>query len=163
MDPSSTSTITEFAIAVAGFTGVVFALDRSDGPTDPLIRLRTITMLFYAFSAAFGSLIPTLLQSYGSQVDIWVQSNVALALILVANMVATVISSRVLLEPEQRQQLRGWMWLLVMGGNSLFTVCLVGSLTGVIPIPTAAAFFTALVWQLVLSTILFIRVLMMLR
>ena len=57
MDPSSTSSITEFAIVVAGFTGLVFALERTDGPINPFVKFRTVTMLFYAFSALVWQLV----------------------------------------------------------------------------------------------------------
>lgn len=57
MDPSATNSITEFAIVVAGFTGLVFALERTDGPINPFVKFRTVTMLFYSFSAAFGSVL----------------------------------------------------------------------------------------------------------
>ncbi len=65
MDPSSTASITEFAIVVAGFTGLVLAIGSKDGTANPLVKYRTITMLFYTFTAAFGSLLPTLAQSVG--------------------------------------------------------------------------------------------------
>jgi len=167
MDPGSTNIITEFAIAIAGFTGIVFALDRNpdrkEGELSPLVRFRTVTMLFYAFSAAFGSLTPTLIQSFITSIEVWERSSAILIVILMANMAATVISSRVLLTAEQRRQLKGWMWLLVMLGNSVFAIWLVASLLGILPIPITAAFITALTWQLVLSTILFIRIVVMLR
>jgi hypothetical protein len=163
MDPGSTNIITEFAIAVAGFTGIVFVLDKNDGELSSLVRFRTVTMLFYAFSAAFGSLLPTLIQSFVVSVDVWRQSSIVLVGILLANMAATVLSSRTLLTAEQRKNLQGWMWLLVMLGNSFFAVWLVASLSGLIPIPITAAFFTALIWQLVLSSVLFIRIIVMLR
>ncbi len=159
MDPSSTNAITEFAIVVAGFTGLVFALTQSDGPIDPVIRFRTVTMLFYAFTAAFGSLLPTLIQSFGTAGDVWLVSSLCLVPILIANMAATLIASRVILTPDQRQQLKGWMWSLVMVGNSIFAIWLVGAVTGFVPGEVTGAFFAALIWQLVLSTILFVRML----
>jgi hypothetical protein len=169
MDPGSINIITEFAIAVAGFTGIVFALDsrqtgdRQEGEQTPLVRFRAVTMLFYAFSAAFGSLLPTIVQSFDTSVEVWEQSSAVLIVVLAANMAATVICSRTLLTAEQRLQLKGWMWLLVMLGNSVFAIWLAASLFGVLPIPITAAFVTALTWQLVLSTVLFIRIVAMLR
>ncbi len=159
MDPSSTNAITEFAIVVAGFAGLVYALERSEGPIDPFVKFRTVTMLFYAFSAAFGSLLPTLVESFGAVTDIWSISSICLIPILVANVVATLVASRQILTAEERPQLRGWMWSLVMLGNSVFALWLAGSALGLIPGETAGAFFAALIWQLALSTILFARLL----
>jgi hypothetical protein len=157
MDPSATSSVTEFAIVVAGFTGLVLAIGARDGATNPLVKLRTITMLFYAFTAAFGSLLPTLFTSLEVQ-NVWELSALSLAILLVANMAATIIGTRVLLTIEQRPQLAGWMWSLVLGGNTLFTALLLCSLLGILNFPITGAFFGALIWQLVLSTILFTRI-----
>ena len=159
MDPGSTNSITKFAIVVAGFTGLVFALEQKDGPIDPLVRFRTLTMLFYAFSAAFGSVLPTLVDSFRLADDIWYASSVCLIPILLANMLATVVASNRILTEEERPQLKGWMWSLVMVGNSIFAIWLAGNALGVIPGQITGAFFSALVWQLVLSAILFTRLL----
>ena len=114
---------------------------------------------FYAFSAAFGSVLPTLVASFGAVTDIWLVSSICLVPILVANMVATVVASRRILTAEERPQLSGWMWSLVIVGNSVFALWLAGSTLGLIPGETTGAFFAALIWQLVLSTILFARLL----
>ena len=158
MDPSSTGTITEFAIVVAGFTGLVLAIGARDGSPNPLVKFRTVTMMFYAFTAAFGSLLPTLGQSLDLQP--WSFAAYWLVLLLFSNMAATVIASRILLTTEERDQLAKWMWALVIGGNSAFSGLLVWCLIFAYPIPVTGAFFSSLVWQLILSTILFTRIIL---
>lgn len=128
-----------------------------DGETDPFVKLRTVTMLFYAFTAAFGSLLPTLFTSLGATA-VWHLSAASLVVLLLANMAATIIGARVLLTVEQRPQLAAWMWLLVIGGNTIFSILLCCTLLGMVPLPVTGAFFSALIWQLVLSTILFTRI-----
>lgn len=157
MAPSTTASITEFAIVVAGFTGLVLAIGTRDGVTNPVVKLRSITMLFYAFTAAFGSILPTLFTSFGAQ-NPWRSSAAVLAVLLAGNMVGTIASARVLLSVEQRPQLMGWMWVLVIGGNTTFSALLIGSILGIFPFPVTGPFFGALVWQLILSTILFTRI-----
>ena len=159
MDPSAVGGITEFAIVVAGFTGLVLAVGSKEGATNPLVKLRTITMLFYAFTAAFGSLLPLLWESIGVQA-IWRYSGMVLVVFLLANMAATFVSSRLLLGAEERRQLSTWMWLLVMVGNTLFTLILVLSILGIFNIAIEGAFIGALIWQLVLSSILFTRLIL---
>jgi len=159
MDPSSTASITEFAIVVAGFTGLIFALAPKKGGISPVVKLRAITMLFYSFSAAFGSLAPTIMNAYGVN-DIWRSSSYFLVVILIGNMAATFLSSRILLNPSQRLELKFWVWFLVMAGNSLFVILLLGSLFSIIALPITGIFMTALVWQLILSSILFTRLLL---
>ena len=158
MDPSSTGTITEFAIVVAGFTGLVLAIGARDGSPNPLVKFRTVTMMFYAFTAAFGSLLPTLGYSLGFQP--WSFGAFWLVLLLISNMAATVIASKVLLTTDERGELAAWMWALVIGGNSTFSIFLVSSLLFAYPISVTGAFFVSLVWQLILSTILFTRIIL---
>jgi hypothetical protein len=159
MDPSSTAAITEFAIVVAGFTGLVIAIGASDGVPNPLVKFRTLTMLVYAFTAAFGSVLPTIGQASGAE-DPWRFAAVALIGLLVGNVIATVWSSRTLLSVTQRGQLARWMWMLVVIGNGAFAALLVLVLLGALTLPIAGAVFCALVWQLILSTILFTRLVM---
>ena len=159
MDPSSVSGITEFAIVVAGFTGLVLALGSRDSAPSQLVKFRTVTMLFYAFTAAFGSLLPLLWQSLGVDA-IWRFSGLVLVALLGANMVATSVSSRLLLTAEERQKLATWMWLLVMIGNALFALILICSIFGVVGLAVEGAFIGALIWQLILSSILFTRLIL---
>ena len=159
MDYDSTASITEFAIVVAGFTGLILALAPKEGKINPVVKFRTITMLLYAFSAAFGSLLPTIMQAYEIN-DIWRVSSQILIVVLAGNMATTVFTSRFLLSPSQRLELKFWMWFLVMAGNSLFIILLIGSLLSIIALSITGVFITALVWQLVLSSILFTRLLL---
>jgi len=159
MDPSSVNGITEFAIVVAGFTGLVLALGSRDTAISQLVKLRTVTMLFYAFTAAFGSLLPLLWQSLGVDA-IWRYSGLVLVALLGANMVATFVSSRLLLTPEERRKLATWMWLLVMIGNALFATILLSSIFGLVGLAVEGAFIGALIWQLILSSILFTRLIL---
>ena len=151
--------ITEFAIVVAGFTGLVLALGSKDQTPSPVVKLRTVTMLFYAFTAAFVSLLPTLAQSLGIA-EIWHFSGYVFVALLFANTLATVLSSRILLSPSERAELSTIMWSLVLAGNTLFGAMLVLSLLGMVGLPVNGAFFAALIWQLVLSTILFTRLIL---
>jgi hypothetical protein len=159
MDPSSTASITEFAIVVAGFTGLVLAIGSKDGAADPLVKFRVISMLFFTFTAAFGSLLPTLAQSM-QIAQIWNFSSYVLAVLLVSNMIASLLSAQILLSPEERRELKAWMWSLVLIGNSLFAIFLLVTLAGLVAIPVAGAFFAALIWQLVLSAVLFTRLIL---
>ena len=159
MDPSSVGGITEFAIVVAGFTGLVLALGSRNGATNQLVKFRTVTMLFYAFTAAFGSLLPLLWQSFGADA-IWRYSGLVLVVLLGANMLATLVSSRLLLTAEDRQKLATWMWFLVMIGNTLFAVILLCSIFGLVGLAMEGAFISALIWQLILSSILFTRLIL---
>ena len=161
MDPQATSSISEFAIVVAGFTGLVLAMESQNREVRPIVKVRAIAMLFYAFTAAFGSLIPTMVQSFGV-LDLWRISSWLLVPLLIGNILATILCARLLLTVEERDQTKTWMWLLVIVGNLFFSTILVLTLLGFIGIPIEGAFFSGLIWQLVLSSIMFTRLIIML-
>ena len=61
---------------------------------------------------------------------------------------------------DERKQLKGYMWFLVFFGNILFLVWLVALFIGALVGSVAGVFIFALIWQLVLSSILFVRLLL---
>ena len=152
MDASYLSNITEFAIVLAGFSGLVIAIGSKGGKSTPLTKHRTFCMLSLSFAAAFGSLIPTLALSFGIS-NIWVFSSYVLSFILLVTIVALYLSTRLLLNYDERKELRGYMYVLIMWINILLVVLL-----GLIP--TAGLFLIALFWQLIVSAILFTRLIL---
>jgi hypothetical protein len=159
MDPSSTNAITEFAIVVAGFAGLVLALGARDGTPSPLVRYRTVVMLLCSFAAAFGSLLPILAASL-EMTDIWAFSSYLLVVLLIGTMIGTIVGSRFLLNIVERNQLKTWMWTMILAGNSVFAIFLLATLAGAVMLPISGVFFGALIWQLVLSAVLFTRLIL---
>ena len=152
MDASYTSNITEFAIVLAGFSGLVITIGSKDGSSSPLTKHRTFCLLSLSFAAAFGSLLPTLALSFGIS-KIWTFSSYALSCILLATVIGAYLSTRLLLNEEERKKLRGYMYVLILWVN-VFLVFLLALM------PAAGPFFIALVWQLVVSAILFTRLIL---
>ena len=152
MDASYVSNITEFAIVLAGFSGLVIAIGSKEGRSNPLVKQRTIVMLLLSFSAGFGSLLPTLALALEVD-DIWKFSSYALFCLLIGTIVGVYLTTRLLLNKEQRQQLRAYMYVLIFGVNTALVILLIS-------IPVASTFLIALVWQLILSAILFTRLIL---
>ena len=109
-------------------------------------------MLLLSFSAGFGSLLPTLALSLELD-DVWSFSSYALFCLLLSTTIGVYLTTRLLLNKEQRQQLRGYMYVLIFGVNAVLIVLLVS-------IPVATTFLIALIWQLILSAILFTRLIL---
>jgi hypothetical protein len=126
---------------------------------NPLVRYRTVVMLLCTFAAAFGSLLPQLAASLEMD-NIWVFSSYLLVFLLVGTMIGTIVGSRVVLNAEERKQLKTWMWTMILAGNSFFAVLLLATLAGLVNLPIAGVFYGALVWQLVLSAVLFTRLIL---
>ena len=152
MDASSVATITEFSIVLAGFSGLVIAIGSEKGSTNPLVKHRTILMLTLSFAAAFGSLLPLIANAWRIN-DVWIFSSYALVAILLITLAIETTSSRFLLSPEERSQLKGYMYVLVYGGNLTFVFALALS-------PSINIFVTALIWQLIVSTIFYVRLIL---
>ena len=152
MDASSVATITEFSIVLAGFSGLVIAIGSEKGSTNSLVKHRTILMLTLSFAAAFGSLLPLIANAWQIN-DIWIFSSYSLIPILLITLAIEMTSSRFLLSPEERSQLKGYMYVLVYGGNLTFVFALALS-------PSINIFVTALLWQLIVSTIFYVRLIL---
>tara|TARA_B100000029_G_scaffold99497_1_gene89643 strand:- start:789 stop:1253 length:465 start_codon:yes stop_codon:yes gene_type:complete len=152
MDAFSTSSITEFAIVLAGFSGLVIAIGSKDGKSSPLTKHRTLCMLSFSFAAAFGSLLPTLALSFGIS-NIWAFSSYGLIFIVVIAIIVVHLSTRLLLNKEERKKLAWYMYILIYWINA-FLVFLMALA------PTAGHFYIALVWQLIVSAILFTRLIL---
>ena len=153
MVASSVATITEFSIVLAGFSGLVIAIGSEKGSTNPLVKHRTILMLTLSFAAAFGSLLPLIANAWQIN-DIWIFSSYSLIPILLITLAIEMTSSRFLLSPEERSQLKGYMYVLVYGGNLTFVFALALS-------PSINIFVTALIWQLIVSTIFYVRLILL--
>lgn len=152
MDASAVATITEFSIVLAGFSGLVIAIGSEKGSTNPLVKHRTILMLTLSFAAAFGSLLPLIGNAWQIN-DIWIFSSYSLVPILLITLAIEMTSSRFLLSPEERSQLKGYMYALVYGGNLTLVFALALS-------PSINIFVTALIWQLIVSTIFYVRLIL---
>jgi len=109
-------------------------------------------MLSLSFAAAFGSLIPALALSFGIS-SIWVFSSYVLSFILLVTVIATYLSTRLLLNNEERKKLRGYMYVLILWVNILLVFLLA-------LMPTSGHFYIALVWQLIVSALLFTRLIL---
>ena len=152
MDAFSTSSITEFAIVLAGFSGLVIAIGSKEGRSSPLTKHRTLCMLSFSFAAAFGSLLPALALSFEIP-NIWTFSSYGLICILLVAVIVVYLSTRLLLKEEERKKLACYMYILIYWVNA-FLVFLLALM------PTAGYFFIALVWQLIVSAILFTRLIL---
>ena len=152
MDAFSTSSITEFAIVLAGFSGLVIAIGSKDGKSSPLTKHRTLCMLSFSFAAAFGSLLPPLALSFGIS-NIWAFSSYGLIIIVLIAIIVVYLSTRLLLNEEERKKLAWYMYILIYWVNAILVLFLM-------MMPTSGHFFLALVWQLIVSAILFTRLIL---
>jgi hypothetical protein len=155
----SFSTLTEFAIAIAGFSGIVIALRARDGGVDPLVWFRNLCLLTWALGAAFGSLGPGLMASLGLSTEaIWAGSSFVLAILFLILMAVPLIA-RHRLDDADRARLARYVWVLALGGNGLAAGLLLANALGTLGPPSPGPVYAGIVWQLVFATLLFLRML----
>jgi hypothetical protein len=157
MMPGDITVLTDFAVALIGLSGIVIAIIIAVNGKKfaPLDLFRTQSMLLGAFGAAFGSLIPLILAAFGfAGENLWRLSSILLAVIIIlASMVGPVFSA-LRLEASVRKQLSLWVWILFVGGSGALSVWLFIN-AALMALP--GVFVIALIWQLVLASILFVR------
>jgi hypothetical protein len=155
----SFSTLTEFAIAMAGFSGIVIALRARDGGVEPLVWFRNLCLLTWALGAAFGALGPGLLTSLGLSTDAtWVGSSIVLALMCLFLMAVPLVA-RHRLDDADRARLARYVWALALGGNGLAAAWLLANAVGALGSPGPGPVYGCIVWLLAFATLLFIRML----
>jgi hypothetical protein len=157
MTPGDITVLTDFAVALIGFSGIVIAIIIAVHGKNfaPLDHFRTQNMLLGAFGAAFGSLIPLILAAFGfAGDDLWRLSSIFLAIIIMLTSMVVPVFSASRLEASVRKQLSLWVWVLFLGGNGVLSVWL---LVSAILAPSPGVFVIALIWQLVMASILFVR------
>ncbi len=157
MTPGDITILTDFAVALIGFSGIVIAIIIGVHGKDfaPLDHFRTLSMLLVAFGAAFGSLIPLVLSAFGiAGNDLWRLSSTFLAVIIIMASMAGPIFAASRLETSVRKKLSLWVWVLFFGGSGALVLWLFINATQT---ASPGVFVISLIWQLILASILFVR------
>ena len=126
----SFGTITEFGVALAGFSAVAIALSHEPGAMAPLDRFRALNLLSCALGAAFGATFVFIGASFGATgTTLWIGSSVGvLVVVLGCTAVPLLLARRLSL--GDRSQLSNFLWVLCIGGNSVFAAVLLANAIG---------------------------------
>ena len=155
----SFGTITEFAVALAGFSAVAIALSREPGTMAPLDSFRSLNLLCCSLGSAFGSTFVPIGASFGvSGPALWRGTSVGVLLIVIL-CVAIPLSLTRRMSPADRSQLSGTLWVLLIGGNLILTGLLLSNLAELFGAPGPGPIMVSLVWLLFFSALLFVRIL----
>ena len=155
----SFSTLTEFAVAIAGFSGIAIVLSGRERAISPLTWIRNISLLCASLGAAFGSVVPPLLTSFGAtSATIWASSSAFLACVCAVLVLIPVLGVRHL-SPAERAQSSPYVWAVALVGNPVVGGWLVLNCTGVLGVANAGPAYSGVVWLLLYATIMFVRML----
>ena len=157
-DTGAFEALVEFAIALAGFTGVVVVFRRREGRLHPADEIRVFMALLPTLACAFLALLPVGLGMLGlAPARVWLVSGIAFAAAVAA--ILSAISFRVSRLP---QEVRGVLsrplsvlFYLLVGSMALTNLL---SATVVIGLPPAGSYFFALLTLLVVGATVFARI-----
>jgi hypothetical protein len=160
------ATITQIAFLLVALAGFVFVLAQADGADRPIARYRATTMLICSLSAGFGLLLPALFQKWEfGPTTIWTSSSIGLSIILLANVGLVAWISRDLLTKNGRDKIDHWTWQFLLTSNVVLILCLfivlVLQLSDGFSVSLSVitvVFFSAAIWQILVSIFLFRQV-----
>jgi len=159
MTVGSFSTLTEFAVAIAGFSGIVIAVAGRAGNPSPVVWFRNLCLLSWAMVAAFASVVPPMAAALGTpEVAIWRWSSASLGT-MVAFLSAVPFLAARRISRADREALQTYAWVLAIGGNAGVGAWQLANAAGLGGPPSAGPIFAGIVWLIAFSSLLFARML----
>jgi hypothetical protein len=147
------------ATAIAGFSGIAVALSNRGNVIPSADRFRTLNLLTWALSAAFASTFPLVAESLSaSSSQVWQWSSAAFSVVLLIGVLVRFQTARRLAEAE-RAGLSSMVWALTVGGNMVLILWQIVNAFGWIGPPSPAPILIGLIWLIVVSALIFVRLL----
>lgn len=159
----SFSSLMEFAVAIAGFSGITMAIQARNAALSELQSFRNAMLLAFSLFAAFASAIPQAcahLGATGSQV--WSWSSACFSVVCGAMMVLPFVA-RNAMSPENRSQLSKTIWFVSIGGMFLLLISQILNAGAVVGTPGPAPLYFGVVWMIALAALMYARMLVGLR
>jgi len=156
-DHGSFSQLTEFAAAIAGFSGITIAIQSREKKPDAIRSFRNKNLITWSLCAAFGSTLPQSVFHLGARGgEIWVRSSLVYALLL-AVVLLIPLSERRHLSLEQRARLSPVVWVVGLGGTALVLACQLANSAGWFGEPTAGPLYLGVLWMILFGAHQFYR------
>ena len=155
----SFATLTEFSVALAGFSGIAIAIAARDGSVSSLTQFRNQNLLTFSIGAAFGSVLPPLMSHLGlSDASIWACSSGLFAMITFL-LVTQPFIARTGLSPSERKMTSWPIWIVSIVGTSIAGIAQILNIVGLFGDPGPGPLYAGIVWTLLMATIQFYRLL----
>jgi len=158
VDVNSFATVTEFGVALAGFSALAAALAQKPGTLSALDRFRTINLLVTALTPAFVSTFPLIGEAFGAAgISLWRGTSISLTVIFA---LLAIVSLRLAgaLSQTDRAALSGIMWVLFLGGYIFFLGVNLFNAFGMIWLPGPGPILASLIWLLFLAAVQLVRI-----
>jgi hypothetical protein len=149
----------EFAVAIAGFSGITMAIQSRERAQNELITFRNKNLITFSLSAAFASALPQVTSHLGAAgTGIWVWSSSFLSL-LCAFCVAFPYAARRTLPVEQRIQLSRVVWYGAIGGTTFVLLFQWVNALGYLGEPAVAPLYIGILWMILVAAVMYFRML----
>jgi hypothetical protein len=147
----------EFAVAIAGFSGITIAIQSRDAGADAIREFRNRNLITWALCGAFGSTLPQGVVHLGADgAQIWAWSSFIYALFLALVLYVPFVG-RSKLTLEERSRLSGAIWLLGIGGTGLVALVLLANASGWFGEPNSAPLYWGVLWMILFAAMQFYR------
>ena len=153
------TSVAEFAIALAGFSGIVVALGKKPGRWAPADRYRLLNVLTFAFGAGFMAYLPMGLAHAGlSDSELWRASSGAFLFFCVAGSVFMIRRMRTLQE-DVRSMVNPIVRAISFASSAIAILVLFLNVFGLAFRPQFTPYFIGLMVLLLNGSIQFTRIL----
>ena len=159
----SFTSLMEFAVAIAGFSGITMAVQARSADHSEIQVFRNAMLILFSLSAAFTAAIPQVFAHFGaSGPEIWTRSSLAYAPICFATLLAPFFARRSI-APENRGQLSPIIWVLTIGGVAVIFVAQIANAFGLLGTPGPAPIYSGILWMIALSALMYARMVLRAR
>jgi hypothetical protein len=159
----SFSSLMEFAVAIAGFSGITMAIQARSAETDEAHSFRNTNLIAWSLCAAFSCAIPQGCVHFGATgSQLWAWSSAAIALPH-SLLLFLPFYLRSLMTLEGRAQLSRFIWIVGTGGNFLALSSQIANATGLFGDPSPAPLYLGIVWMIFMAALMYARMLIGLR
>jgi len=151
------SNLMEFAVAIAGFSGISIAIQSRDAKPNAIREFRNRNLITWSLCAAFGATLPegvVYLGAEGPQVWSWTSYLFALFLMFA---LSVAYSGRSKLTPDDRARLSPVIWVVGVGGTALVALAQVVNGLGWFHSPSAAPLYWGVLWMILFGALQFYR------
>jgi len=159
----SFSSLMEFAVAIAGFSGITMAVQARNAVVNELQTFRNTNLISFSLFAAFGSAIPQACAHLGATgPQLWSWSSTVFSLVSGVLLIIP-FAARSSLSPETRGQLSKTIWFPAVGGTFVVPTTQLLNVAGAFGEPGPAPLYLGIVWFIFLAALMYARMLIGLR
>jgi hypothetical protein len=149
----------EFAVAIAGFSGITMAIQFRSGTIDEIASFRNKNLIAFSLSAAFGSTFPRAIAHLGADgSEIWAWSSTLFSIVC-GLLVFLAYAGRGKMPVEDRSRLSRATWRFVIGGTTVAFAFQLANAAAYLGQPGPAPLYIGIIWLIIVAATMYYRLL----